>query len=329
MLADMPRRGRHGAVRAVALIASTLPVWACRPAADAPSAPANTEVTAPRPDLPPIHDFVAAPVVTADEAGAGPARIISTAPQLTEIACALGLRDRLVGRSSYCNHPPGIEAVPDVGSLLDLNLEQTMSLEPDLVLISGQSRLIRERLDDAGIRYESLPDASLADVFSAIRKLGDLTGRPRTAANLVIAIRADLTRLVTEHRAARPLRVLMLIGRLSDPPRSPSVAGPGSYLAELLKMAGHTNAAENLGRPYGELPLEEILVLDPDVILEFVADKPAGPDQLRRSYELWSQIGPLTAITSHRLYQIPGQVHMIPGPRVAHTLREIIARTDD
>ena len=226
MLADMAHFDTHRAVRAVVVIATMLPVWACRPAADAPSAPDNAEVVAPKADLPAVHDYVADPVVTADEADAGPARIVSTAPQLTEIACALGLRDRLVGRSSYCDHPPDIEAVPDVGSLLDLNLEQIMSLEPDLVLISGQSRLIRERLDDAGIRYESLPDASLADVFAAIRKLGDLTGRPRTAANLVIAIRADLTRLVTEHRPARPLRVLMLIGRLSDPPRSPSVASP-------------------------------------------------------------------------------------------------------
>jgi iron complex transport system substrate-binding protein len=306
-----------------------VPGWACRPAADAPSSPEHAEMTGPKSDLPQVHDFVAEPVVVAEEADAGPARIITTAPQLTEIACALGLRDRLVGRSSYCDHPPGIEAVPDVGSLLDLNLEQIMSLEPDLVLISGKSRLIRERFDDAGIRYESLPDASLADVFSAIKKLGDLTGRPRTAANLVIAIRADLTRLVTVHRPAQPLRVLMLIGRLSDPPRSPSVAGPGSYLVELLAMAGHTNAAANLGRPYGQLPLEEILVLDPDVILEFVAEEPTGPDQLRRSYELWSQIGPLTAVTNHRLYQIPGQVHMIPGPRVAQTLREIIARTSN
>jgi iron complex transport system substrate-binding protein len=296
-------------------------VGGCRREAETPAASGSAAA----PDaVPQAADYVAKPPVVAGEAQAGPQRIISTAPQLTEIACALGLRDRLVGRSAFCDHPPGIEAVPSIGSLLDVNLEEIVRLEPDLVLISGQSALIRERLKGAGIRYESLPDSSLGDVFEAIRKLGALVGRPRTAARVIESLREDLRRLAAEYHPARRWRVLILTGKLENPPRSPWVAGPGSYLSELLEMAGHLNAAASLKRPYGQISLEEILAVDPDVILEFVGREDAGPTELRRAREVWSQVGPLRALKENRLRLIPGQVHLLPGPRVNQTLRELI-----
>ena len=305
----------------IVVLPALLPVGGCRRAAQGPAAPLAPPALRAVPEVP---DFVAEPLTVTSEAEAGPGRIISTAPQLTEIACALGLRDRLVGRSAYCDHPPGIEAVAGVGSLLDLNLEKVMRLEPDLVLISGQSRLIRDRLDEAGIRYESLPDSSLEDVFAAIEKLGAVAGRPKTAARLAKALRDDLARLATDYRSEEQRRVLMLTGRLDDPPRSPWVAGPGSYLSELLEMAGHRNAAESLGRPYGQIALEEILVWDPEVILEFVGRETTGPREHGQAHQAWSQVGPLRALKANRLRRIGGQVHLIPGPRVNQTLRELI-----
>ena len=122
-----------------------------------------------------VPDYVASPRIADHEASSGPRRIISTSPQLTEIACALGLRDSLIGRSSYCRHPPGIDQVPSVGALLDLNLELLVQLKPDLVLISGRSELIRTRLTDLRMDFVSLPDSSLDDIYIAIEELGKLT----------------------------------------------------------------------------------------------------------------------------------------------------------
>jgi len=329
MLDHMPPYHRNlAASRAViiSVLAALLLACGCRRAAQPPAAPMEPP---PLREVVEVPDYVAQPVVVGDETEAGPERIISTAPQLTETACALGLRDRLVGRGSFCIHPPGIETVPSVGSLLDVNLEEVVRLEPDLVLISGQSQLIRDRFDHVGIRYESLPDSSLEDVFAAIGKLGRLTGRPATAAHLTKALRTDLRSLVADYRPRHQRRVLMLTGKLDSPPRSPWVAGPGSYLSELLELAGHRNAAEGLGRPYAQISLEELLTLDPEVILEFVGQEEAGPAQHRQAQQAWSQVGPLTALRENRLRRVSGQVHLVPGPRVNQTLRELIRSIPD
>lgn len=271
-----------------------------------------------------VPDYVANPLVADDEIHTGPRRIISTSPQLTEIACALGLRDQLVGRSSYCRHPPGIEDVPNVGALLELNLEQVIQLEPDLVLISGRSELIRNRLSDVGLKFVSLPDSSLEDVYHAITELGRLAQRERTAATLIAAIKRDLARLIAEYPASEPLNVLLLTARLTNPPRAIYAAGPGSYLSTLLEMIGHRNAAARLKRAYAQISLEEILHADPDLIVEFRAPHPAGPQDYRQAYDTWSQIGPLNAIRNRRLRLVAEQMHLVPGPRVAMTLRELI-----
>ena len=271
-----------------------------------------------------VPDYVASPQIADGETSTGPRRIVSTSPQLTEIACALGLRDSLVGRSSYCSHPPGIDQVPNVGGLLDLNLELLVQLKPDLVLISGRSELIRTRLTDLRIDFVSLPDSSLNDIYLAIEELGKLTHRNKTAARLNEAIRSDLQRLADEYAAQQPYNVLLLTARLIDPPRSPYVAGPGSYLSSLLEMLGHRNAASRLARPYGQLSLEEILTVNPDVIIEFRAPDPADPEACAEAYRTWAKLGPLQAVTNQRLRLVAEQMHLVPGPRVAMTLRELI-----
>ncbi len=255
-----------------------------------------------------------------------PKRIVSLAPSITELVCALGMRDRLVGITSYCHYPPGVESVPAVGALQDPNFEKVRSLSPDRVLITANSRRLAAGLDELGLNYRRVPHDTLADVFGAIEAAGQGCERPVTAQRLAEAIRSDLDSL--QRWAGRSVRhrqrVLIVLGTLPVPPQALWAAGPGSFLDELIASAGHLNAArEVLKVSHGEVPLARLRSLDPDVILEF-GPKRSDHDRLEM-YRSWSEIGPMRAIDQQRVRVVGDAEWLSAGPRIAIALHRIIA----
>jgi iron complex transport system substrate-binding protein len=294
-----------------------------------PAATSPATARASSPDaVPDLHDWVVSPPVVPEERDRPAPRIVSAAPNVTEICCALGLRDCLVGRTRYCTYPPGIEAVRSIGALNDLNVEVLLDLRPDLVLVSGPSRQITERLDRLGLAYASVPDFRLDDLFAAAEQIGSRTARARTAERLTDGIRADLE-AVTAARRGQPARsVLVLTAPLADPPLQADAAGPGSFYDDLLRRAGHANAAAEAVRPFTAVSLEYVLRVDPDVVIELVPNpdqRPGGDADARRA---WGRIGPLRAVAAGRVHILRGPQHFVLGPRIAHTyaaLLELIA----
>ena len=246
-------------------------------------------------------------------------RIISAAPNITEICCALGLRAQLVGRTRYCTYPPGIETVPSIGALLDVNVEALLDLRPDLILIAGRSRSITERLAPLGLRLESLPDDSLDDLFRSIRRIGELTGRGEGAERLCEKVRSELDAVDARYSGAAPARVLLLTATLSDPPTPPIVASPGSFYDDLIRRAGHTNIAAAGARSFVPLSLEFILHEDPDVILELDPTGRGRAHGAASAREVWSRIGPLRAVADRRVRVLSNLEFSVLGPRIART----------
>ncbi len=270
-----------------------------------------------------LPDRTRAPLIDAVEVELPDLRIVSAAPNVSEICCALGLRPCLVARTRYCTHPPELADVADIGALVDVNAERLVQLQPDLIIVSGASRTMTDRLTPLGLRLESVPDTRLDDLFVAVRRIGELCHRPRSAALLIADIRAQLERVDAVWRGARPVRALLLTSTLSDPPQPPFVAGRGSFYDELLRRAGHTNVAADTAPAFGPLSLEVILKLDPDVIVELDADgsaRPAGDTDARR---VWSQVGPLKAVQQQRVHVLTGPQHYLLGPRIAQTYADL------
>ena len=266
-----------------------------------------------------LRDWVRRPLIDETEREPVALRIVSAAPNVTEICCALGLRESLVGRTRYCDYPPEVASVPSIGALIDVNVERLLELRPDLIVVSGRSRAQTERFAGLGLRLESVPDASLHDLFVAIRRVGELTNRKRTAEQLCGAIRADLEAVTARFADVPPTRVLLLTGTLSDPPRPPYVAGPGSFYDELLRLAGHENVVPGAQGAFAPLSLEFIVRADPDVIIELDPDgqcRPTGDADARRA---WAKVGKLRAATSSRIHVLTGPEHYLLGPRIAFT----------
>jgi len=274
--------------------------------------------------LPEVVDYVAHPVVEPGEASRGPTRIVSLAPSITEVCCALGLADRLVGRTQFCRYPPAVQRVEVIGALLDPNIERIVQLRPEMVLTTASSGLLRQRLERVGLPVRALPDSSLEDVFRAIRLLGGWTGRERTAERLCRALRGQMDALSEAARrlaGESPLRAVVVTGPLPVQPRSVWVAGPGSYVDSLVRLAGLSNAVAKAaaGRPWLELPVERICWLRPQVLVE--VREPVQMPLRRQAVEAWRSLPGLAKV---RVVTIKDPAFLVAGPRVNLMLATLI-----
>lgn len=267
-----------------------------------------------------------APLIAAD--AGPPKRIVSLAPAMTEICFALGMGDRVVGRTTYCEWPPEAAKLPVIGGLLDPNIERILALNPDLLLVAKSGKDLRGQLDAAGVPYMVLPNDSLDDVYTSIGMIGERCGQRNAAENLIAQLRGRTERVVSGVQPG-PKRVLLSISASRVPMSPPWVVGPDSYLGTLVGLTGNKVVPANLGAGYGEISLENVLKTDPDVIIE-VRGLAGEPRELARDAErAWGTIGDLRAVRDHRVYVLSGARHVTPGPRFVDTLdelRDLLAR---
>ena len=281
-----------------------------------PAAPGS-----PRHDRP--IDYTLNPIVHPDEVNAGPQKIISIAPSITETCAALGLADRIVGRTQYCTHPPAVQHAEVIGAYADTNLEKILALKPDIVLITDSSPKLEENLKKLKLPYATVPDSTLDDVFAAIQQLGDLFGRPRTAQALADRLRTDLDRLSDRAGKQSATKVLFTFTPLPQRAESIYIAGPGGYLDTLLRMAGYSNAlADRVAKPWARISVETIISARPDFMLEVrPPDKAVDMDQIYRG---WSALAGVPAISKRQIRSLTSTAIAKPGPRINIALHEII-----
>ena len=209
------------------------------------------------------------PLHLVDDAGtrhtfeAAPRRMISLVPSATEALLAMALADRLVGRTDY-DRMPELTELPSVGGGLQPNLEVLVSLDLDLVIrFAGDSDLgTAERLTELGIPHFAVQPDGIEDVLAIIRDLGRITGASDAAEVLLNGIQIDLDNVARRVAALSKPRVAYLLG--GDPPW---VAGPGTYIDELIALAGGRNVFDDLGPLYAPVSMEALLDRDLDLIL--------------------------------------------------------------
>ena len=192
-----------------------------------------------------------------------PVRIVSLIPAGNTMLLALGERARLIGRTDF-DTLPELRELPSVGNGLLPDLERLLTLAPDLVLrFHGmQDPVTGPALDARGIAHLGLRPDGIADVRAILLQLGRVVEREERARALV----AELDGQIAEVRARvadRPrVRAAYLLG--GDPPY---VAGPGTFLAELMEVAGAENVFGDLDQLYAPVSVEEVLVRAPEVLV--------------------------------------------------------------
>lgn len=252
-------------------------------------------------------------------------RIISLLPATTETLFALGAGDRVVARTVY-DQGPEVEHLPSVGGGLDPSLEAMTALRPDLVIAweaAGDAEL-RNRLEQLGIPVFAVRTQDTTDILSNIQRLGHLTGRDRVADSLATRIRAGLDSVRASVAGLPRPSVFYAVG--INPPMD---AGPGTFLAELIEVAGgrlaFADAETDWRRLSPQLSLEEIVRRQPElVIVPVAADADPADVQRQLNRPGWRE---LEAVQGNGVRMVDRELLSRPGPsivRAAWALRRAI-----
>lgn len=190
-------------------------------------------------------------------------RIVSLVPSATETLRALGADDALVGRTDF-DTQPWLADLPSVGGGLEPNIEALIALQPDLVIRfeGAQDPRTPRRLDELGIRHVAVRPVSLADIYLTNTIVGRVTGRLEAADSLSATIQAGLDAL---ERAARSIPSPTFAYVLGGSP--PYVAGPNTYIEEVLTLLGGRNVFSDLDAPFAAVSPEELRARQIDVVL--------------------------------------------------------------
>lgn len=258
------------------------------------------------------------PMTITDMAGreitieAEPKAIISLAPSNTEILYALGLGDKVVGVTEFCNYPPEAVEKPKIGGFRDVSIEKVVELEPDLILATNiHIAEVVPALEKLGLRVVVIDPPDLPGVLEGIRLVGKITGQEKGAEALAdeIGERIDAVAKAVEGRK-RP-RVFWEIS--SDL----WTAGPGSFINDLIVRAGGENIAAEAEAPWVQLSNEAIIEADPEVI--FLADHPFGETaEAVAARPGWDKI---SAVAGNRIIEVEDiDIFSRPAPRVVDAL---------
>jgi iron complex transport system substrate-binding protein len=194
-----------------------------------------------------------------------PRRIVSLVPSATAVLLRLGQQAHLAGRTDF-DTAQAIAKLPSVGGGISPNLEALVAMQPDLVIrFEGPSdKATTEQLDRMGIAHFSVRPESTEDIRRIIEDLGRMTDRTKEAAALLTGIEHAIEFVQTTASTLPPVRAAIVLG--GSPPY---VAGPGTYLHELISIGGGINVFADLTELYAAVSPESALGRRPDVFITF------------------------------------------------------------
>lgn len=207
---------------------------------------------------------------TASYAAEPPRRIISLAPNITEILFSLGLGDKIVGVTSFCDYPAAANRKSKVGGMSNPSLEAVISLRPDIVFltIDGNPKAFEEQLRSLKINTFVLRSKRISELPHGIRQIGAAAGALENAEKLAQEVEKKINDIsqqqkafMSVHHIAKKTKVLFIIW-----PEPLIVAGPGSITDDALQILGVDNIAGNTVSTYSRYSLEEVLRRAPDII---------------------------------------------------------------
>lgn len=249
----------------------------------------------------------------------GAQRYISLAPSTTEILFALGLSEDIVGVSSYCNYPPEAKNKEKIGDFSHPNIEKIIFLNPDYIFCTGLEQApVIEELRRLKFNVYVADPVNIEGLLKTIQDIGMITKKEKEAQILVSRMRVDIE-TVKQNLKLIPLekRVKVFVEIWHEPLMT---AGRGSFVDEMIALAGGLNVTHDIPRPYCYFSAEKVINLNPAVIIMTYMDK-QPPLKLVESRFGWSRID---AVKNRRVFNDidPDQL-LRPGPRITEGLKRI------
>ena len=251
-----------------------------------------------------------------------PQRIVSMAPNLTEILFALGLEERIVGVTQFSNFPPAAAKINKVGAFWAPNLEAVIATKPDLLVTidTQQQTTIARRLSRIGYNTLTFDIRKVDQLFDAITKIGAATASDAKAAEMIADTRSKLSDLSALVKTDSPPKVLWVVQR--EPLR---VAGKDTFVTEMIEFAGGQNAISSTIHQYPPIGPEQVIACRPDVIIEPAMHPGRIEGQRKTALKYWSksQFENIPAVVNGRIYVIDGDLVSRLGSRFYQGVEKI------
>jgi iron complex transport system substrate-binding protein len=248
---------------------------------------------------------------------APPERIVSLAPSLTEIICDLGMEEKIIAVTSYCDYPPEIIKKPKIGGFSNPSLEMIVSLKPDLVVLTddGNPKLVDDRLQRMGIKTYAFRARRIKELPQAIRDLGVALGVTQKAELTALRMERQLNRFAKKDRnspAGTAKKAAFIVQ-----PVPLIVAGKETIMDDAFEILGITNIGAAGGKGYPKFSIEEFIRLGP-----YAMFFGKGNNMEERAKPLIDKLKFLPAVRNKRVIFLDEAVYRL-GPRIFNVLQEI------
>jgi iron complex transport system substrate-binding protein len=252
-----------------------------------------------------------------------PQRIVSLAPGITEILFALDAGDRVVGDTTYCNYPEAAKTKPKVGGYTTPNLEAVLALRPNQVIMMKNRPDVAQKLRQTGIEVVELQPENVAGIYEAIQVIAERIGVPEKGRTLTQSIQKQLQEMASRKISTPKPKVLFVVGRSPGSISDLFVVGRGSYLSELIALAGGQNVLDDSIVAYPQISVEEVIRRNPDVIIDMGHNEMVTEAQKQAVRQLWKKYSVLRAVQRNAVFPVSADYFVTQSPRVVLAVRDI------
>ncbi len=249
-------------------------------------------------------------------------RIISASPSITETLFALGLKDRIIAVTDFCEYPPQACQLPSIGGMINPDMETLVSLQSDLVIHQSHSARMAHNLEILRVPSLGLEMDTLEDIMNSIKFLGNALGIEKNAKQLLEKLNTGINFYRKRLQGIAPKEALLLLGDSSDPGRDLYAAGQGTFLHELLEISGGKNIIPPTMAKYPRLTKEYIIEKSPEVIIEAGPKSRLSPEQIKDRINGWKRFPSIRAVKTGQIHYIGADYILIPGPRLLNILEQ-------
>jgi iron complex transport system substrate-binding protein len=244
-----------------------------------------------------------------------PQTIVSTAPSNTEILFALGLGERVVGVTEYCDYPQEASEKTKIGGFSTVDIEKITSLNPDIIFAAELTGIENiERLEELGMTVVVLQPKDVEGILRDIRLVGEITGVKSEADALESDMRSRMEKVIEKTRDLENPRVFYVVWH--DPLMG---AGSGTFIDDLIDISGGVNTAQDM-EGYKAISLEVLIESDPEII---VTPTGMGEQPIYDFVVGDERLSELSAVKNGRIYRIDQDIVSRAGPRIVDGLEEL------
>jgi len=244
-----------------------------------------------------------------------PAKIISMAPNLTEIVFSLGQGEKIAGITDFDHWPPEVNKLPRVGGYYNPNQEVIIQLQPDTIfMLRGRSGL-ENKLSDMGFKTHLFTCENIQDIITTISEIGVILQAEDQSTTLCNKINKDLKSIKLD--AVENLSVMICVGMTPGTLQNIFVAGNKSTHHDLLMAIGCKNTFGNVEKSYFPVNKEALLISRPDIIIDLVPGQPLNEKIKLERIATWKLLPGIPAVQSGKIIILNEDFCNIPGPRIA------------